>query len=480
MMGLSRRNEEALTARGLDPELAGQYGVTDSSRNGFDIEIPYLRAGERVNTKYRTLAGEKKFSQDAVGKKVFWNYDAMLDPSLASMPLVITEGELDALAAIQAGFIRTMSVPDGAPAEAIGDDESGKKYSYLDDVAESFREAREIIICADGDAPGTNLLTDLSLRLGRARCKWVRYPKGCKDLNDALRLYGARGVTETLNRATWTKVDGVYRMSELPPLPEARTYDIGIANLERHYKIRLGDFCVVTGIPGHGKTALIGEIVGRMVENYSWNVAVASFEQRPQIDHRRNLRTFYNRKKVIYQHPEEIAAADGWIDDHFAFVVPNEDDDVTLDWVLDRMAAAVVRYDCKIVVIDPFNEMDHVRPAGMSLTEYTGYALKQFRKFAAKFRVHFIVAAHPAKMQREKDGKIGIPGLYDISDSAHWHNKCDVGVVVHRTPDQGTLIRVAKSKYHDQIGVPGDLYGSFNIDNGRYTIIETDVWKKAS
>lgn len=28
--------------------------------------------------------------------------------------------------------------------------------------------------------------------------------------------------------------------------------------------------------------------------------------------------------------------------------------------------------------------------------------------------------------------KGGAPNLYDISGSAHWHNKADVGIVVHR------------------------------------------------
>ncbi len=471
-MALSQRNEDALTARGLDPELAVRYGIADSSRTGFDVEIAYLRAGKRVNTKFRTLLGEKRFCQEKDGEKIFWNWDCQLDRSLDVMPLIITEGELDALAAIQAGFPRTMSVPDGAPAEAIGDGADSKKYSYLDGATEALRDCREIIICADGDAPGTNLLTDLSLRLGRARCKWVRYPKGCKDLNDALRLYGPRGVTETINRAAWTNVDGVYRMSQLPPLPDAHAHDIGLPGLEKHYRMRLGDLCIVTGVPSSGKSAFIGDIVGRMVENYSWNAALASFEQRPQIDHRRMLRTFHNRKLVIYQHPEEIAAADGWIDDHFCFLVPSEDDDVTLDWVLDRAAVAVIRHDCKIVVIDPFNEMDHIRPQGMTLTEYTGYALKQFRKFAAKFRVHFIVAAHPAKMYRADNGKIPIPGLYDISDSAHFANKSDVGIVIHREDDTRTLIRIAKSRYHDAIGKPGDLHALYLRDQSRYEVIE--------
>ena len=49
------------------------------------------------------------------------------------------------------------------------------------------------------------------------------------------------------------------------------------------------------------------------------------------------------------------------------------------------------------------------------------------------------------------------PSLYDISDSAHWYNRPEVGIIVWRGKDERTIVRVAKSRYHDEIGVPGDI-----------------------
>lgn len=463
--------------RGLDVELLAKHGVTASDRFGHDtIAIPYFEGGKQVNTKYRTVAGEKKFSQEAGARKCFWNIDVLSDRSLDELPLIITEGELDAFAALQAGFPRTISVPDGAPAEEQGAKDSGAKYSYLAEAKPLLRDAKEIILAVDNDGPGINLLNDLAIRLGKHRCKWVRYPLGCKDLNDALKSYGARGVVETINRAQWMKVAGVYKMSELPPLPVVKAHDIGIAGLYKHYRLRLGDFCVVTGIPSHGKTSFIGEVCARMAsEPYNWTIAIASFEQKPQSDHRRNLRTFYSRKLAMWQSDEERAKADKWIDEHFVFLVPDEDDDVDLNWVLERCQAAIVQHGAQIVVIDPWNEMDHIRPPDMSLTEYTGFAIKQFRKLAAKYHVHVIVAAHPTKLRPEKVGQpLPIPNLYDISDSAHWHNKADVGIVIHRCDESKTIIRVAKSRYHQEIGVPGDIEGTYLKDQARYEITSLD------
>jgi twinkle protein len=114
--------------------------------------------------------------------------------------------------------------------------------------------------------------------------------------------------------------------------------------------------------------------------------------------------------------------------------------------------------------------MDHVRPDGISLTEYTGIAIKEFRRFAKKYQVHMIVVAHPTKLAKEKDGTVPMPSMYDISDSAHWANKADVGVIVHRKNDIKTVIRVAKSRYHEEIGIPGQFEAEFSRDQGRYIV----------
>lgn len=472
------RHIAAIEARGLDPELLERLGVGASSKlRGEAIGIPYFDNGVCVATKHRTLGAEKLFTQNAGGRQILWNIDALRDDTLAGEPLIVTEGELDAMAAIQAGFPRSVSVPGGAPPEKSGESEplSGerRRYAFLDEAAPLLRGCREIILAVDADGPGANLLHDLALRLGRHRCKWLDYPEGAKDLNDVLRLYGLRGVQETIARAQWCKVAGVYRLSELPPVDPPPAFDTGIAGLAAHYRLRRGDFCVITGLAGHGKSSFVNEVCGRMAMAHGWNTVFASFEQTPQVDHRRALRTFHAAKPESAMTAPECAAADAWIDRHFAFVVPDEDDEVNLQWVLERLAAAILRYEAQIVVVDPWNEMDHTRPADISLTEYVGFAIRQFRKLAKKYNVHLIVVAHPAKMQRGRDGKFPCPGLSDISDSAHRSNKADVGIVIHRDnllTDCETKIRVVKSRYHDTIGTPGEITGVWDKGVGRYAI----------
>ncbi len=469
MAGLTEKHAAMLDQRGLDPELASKLGIESIEKPGGEwVGIPYWRGEQQVNTKFRTISGEKRFYQDAGAVKCFWNFDAITDPTLAEHPLIVTEGELDALAAMQAGFARVVSVPDGAPAEELGAEEGGRKYSFVTEARGALSGVREIILAVDGDGPGVNLLNDLAIRLGRPRCKWVKYPKGCKDLGDVIQGSGPEGVTAVISAAKWMAVDGIYRMSELPPVPRPQPHDVGIDGLDKHYRARPGDFVVLTGIPGHGKTTFANAIACQLNQRYSWQVAFASFEQKPQIDHRRNLRTHCHGKPAWQQTDDEQAEADRWIDENFTFIVPSEDDDVTLEWTLERCAAAIIQNGARLIIVDPWNEMSHIRPQGMSLTEYTGFAIKQFRKLADKYLAHVIIAAHPAKPGHKKeDGTLSVPSLYDISDSAHWYNKADCGIVVHRMNDD-TLIRVAKSRYHEQIGTPGDVMVRFDPATARY------------
>lgn len=466
-----------LNERGLDGETLARFGVESVARPGNDswIRIPYFQAGVIVNNKYRTLAGEKKFNQDSNAKKVFWNRDVISDPSLRNEPLIITEGELDALAAIQAGFVRVVSVPDGAPPQEVAGKSDSKKYSFVNEALADLQQCTEIILATDADGPGRALMEDLAILIGRVRCKWVNYPAGCKDLNDILFKIDATAVLRAVHGAQWIDVPGVYSMDELPPLPQKPVFPLNMPVIDNHYKIRPMDFCVVTGIPSHGKSSWLNEVAARMALQYGWVTCFASFEQEPQTDHKRNLRTYFNRKRVIQQSEDEIYEADQWINKQFCFIVPGYDDDITLSWLLERAAVAVVRYGAKMVIVDPWNEMDHTRPPDMTLTEYTGFAIKQFKAFARKYKVHVIVAAHPAKMHRDKMGDYPIPSLYDISDSAHWANKADVGIVIWRGMKGETpisLIKITKSKFHDQIGIPGDVEVSFSIEDNHYTVTD--------
>ena len=262
-------------------------------------------------------------------------------------------------------------------------------------------------------------------------------------------------------------------MSELPPLPEHPVMDLGFGRpLDDLVKARRGDFWVVTGAPNHGKTSFVTDAICRLADVHTLRIAWASFENLPQQDLRRQLRKWHIAKQRLaksddlrgpWHHPE-ISAADAWIEQHFRFLVPNDDEDVTIEWLLERATAAVVREDCDVVLVDPWNEMDHA-PGDLSLTVYVGEAIKAMKRCARKLQVLWIVVAHPAKI---KQGDT--VGLYSISDSAHWFNKPDIGLIISRPADDGDAeLRVAKARY-EEIGRRGSVKIRFNPDTRRFHV----------
>ncbi len=447
-----------LENRGISGETASRLGWLSS---GEMLAIPYFQGDNQVGVKYRTLVGDKRFFQEKGSVQCFYNWNALRDVSEEA--IIITEGEMDCAIALQCGHL-AVSVPNGAPSKQV--ENGDRKYEYLAD----FPSNRTAILAFDSDANGRNLLHDVSLRLGQHRCKWVRYPDGCKDLNEVFLMHGHSAVTEAINKAQWLKIDGIYCMSELPEPPVPPTVESPIPGTSSLYKLRGGDLAVITGIPGFGKTTVVNEIAASCARLHGWNVAIASFEQNPRIDHLRSLRTYYHGIPVHAQSSQAMYEADEWIDRKFTFIVPDSDNEVTLKWVLDKCEASILRNHCKLIVIDPWNEMDHDYPSGMTLTQYTGFAIKQFKKLARKYLVHVIVIAHPAKLQRNRDGEYPVPTLYDIADSSHWYNKPDMGIIIHRNEDNSLLFRVQKCRYVRIIGNVGEVSLLYDRECNRFSL----------
>ncbi|KAH9612565.1 hypothetical protein KSS87_012961 [Heliosperma pusillum] len=113
----------------------------------------------------------------------------------------------------------------------------------------------------------------------------------------------------------------------------------------------------------------------------------------------------------------------------------------SIKWVLELAKSAVLRHGVRGLVIDPYNELDHQRNKSMTETEYVSQMLTMVKRFAQHYSCHVWFVAHPKQLQNWSGNA---PNLYDISGSAHFINKCDNGIVVHRNrdPEAGPIDRV--------------------------------------
>ena len=493
---------KAIEGRGLDPETVVKLGIYTGrssddgvvpDEGGNVIVFPYYENGVVVAEKYR--AAGKKFWQKAGGRKTFYNADVLDDPSLESggSALCIFEGELDCVAALSCGFPFSVSVPDGAPpatdpskpSDPIDPsaDETGK-FSYLWNNRDRLKRIKRFIIAVDNDPPGQRLAAELVRRLSASRCLFVTYPAGCKDLNDVLMKHGAEAVSAVLNGAQHYPVKGVYTLADYPDAPQIETFSTGWPVIDGSgngkepslFQMFAPSFTVISGLPGSGKSTWLTNLLVNVAELHGWKSAVFSPEM-PIVPHLRDkMRRIAGRAPVDKMGKDRLANVDRWIGENFVFIdhdTQGDDEDITLEWILERAADAVLRHGVRVLVIDPWNEVEHAKDQRESMTEYVNRALRQLKKFGQRYGLAVFVVAHPTK-DVAKDGKSRVPTLYDIADSSAWFNKPDVGIIIDR-PDahsDETMIYIKKVRF-EGTGEKGSVRMRFDRETSRYEMLNS-------
>jgi twinkle protein len=420
---------------------------------------------------------EKFFTSSKGFKLAFWNIEQVIQAN--PKRVYITEGEFDALSLVESGVSPSsvLSVPNGARSQSAANVEDSKGYLFVREaLAAGLNRAREIIWCGDSDGPGLVLRSDMARIFGAGKFHFVDWPDGAKDANDVLRTDGGKFLRELVEYGSlpWP-VDGLFRMSELPEPAPLTVWNPGFAEWENKVRLAPRTMSVVTGHPGHGKTAMWSQIWFNVVRAYCVPMVVASFETRPKPHYRRNLRTFFSGKLEKEMTDEETRKADAWINERYLFAVHPEHRPA-LSWFLDLAEVAVVRHGARIIQVDPWNRMEAAREANESETEYIGRCLREIHAFAHDMNCHVQILAHPAKMDSRRRGDP--PGLEDISGSKNWDNMVDQGFVVHR-PEMfdGNERKTCADLLHrkarfEELGYPCRLAMDYDLKTGAYRSLD--------
>lgn len=424
------------------------------------IQFNYYRDGELVNTKFRT--GDKCFKLVSGAELIPYNIDAIKDTAT----VICTEGEMDALSFVECGRNDVISVPNGANAN----------LTYLDDFIESHFENKDCIyIASDSDTKGVVLRDELIRRFGVEKCKIVTYGEGCKDANEHLIKFGKESLLQCLENAQEPRVEGIFTVEDVEGQLDVlfrdgmqKGYTIGDENIDRLISFETKRLCIVTGVPSSGKSAYLNYLAVKLNIRYDWRFAFFSPESMPITVHMGSLAELFVGKKfradsTSYAEYEQVKKH---LQKNFFFINPEED--FTLDSILEKARILVRRKGIKALVIDPYNRVENNIEKGITETQAVSKFLDKLTNFAQRNDVLVILMAHPAKMQKDKDGMECIPTLYDISGSANFFNKADFGIVVHRDRAEDLVrIFVKKVKFR-HLGENGEAQYKFNLINGRY------------
>lgn len=248
----------------------------------------------------------------------------------------------------------------------------------------------------------------------------------------------------------------------------------GFKGLDSLYTVGLGQWTVVSGWPGSGKSELLDAILVNLALDGKWKFVIYSPENWPlelHIAHiiEKYLGKPFNPGPTQRLNEDELDEALAWMNGKFIFAKPDKPDMAS---ILDEAAKLVsTGGGWKLgVVVDPWNQLEHHRPRHLSETEYISQTLTWVIEWVRQANCHLWLVAHPTKLQRLKDGSLPIPTLHDISGGAHWWNKADNGFCVHRNQaerSQEVEVHVQKVRFR-HIGHAGLATLLYDRVSGRY------------
>ena len=256
-----------------------------------------------------------------------------------------------------------------------------------------------------------------------------------------------------------------------------RGYSTGWPLIDQFYTIAPGFWTVITGIPSHGKSAWVDNVMLNLISQ-GWKFIIYSPENQPHALHLAHLIEKFTKRPFRHGYhnrlePVDIAEAVGTLDESIRILAfdggaafPSINTVMfTAHEILDEWNEGPVG-----VIVDPWNELDHAPLAGLTETQMINHELMVWRQWIRDHgkQVHGFIIAHPQKPSRGRNGEFTRIGLYDINGSAAWYNKSDGGVIIRRTTDEFiTEIEVEKCRFR-HLGKKGSAFLRFNPGTQTY------------
>lgn len=395
-----------------------------------------------------------------------------------SLPLVLAEGEIDAVSLIEAGIANSTSIPLGAQTD-----------TWIDFNFQWLENFPKIVLFFDDDEPGRKAVKTIAPRLGTFRTFIVevdddtkfQLKEACKngivrdDKGDANNILIACG-RERLQYL----VDNAKEIpnSKLVPLMKYEETDIqsmkilstGFANLDRviHGTIQ-NTLTIITGRSGSGKSTVINTMSIIMPIEDGQKVMVYSGEANGSILKGSLLRPIAGKNHVLeWENPgrpngytitkeakhriEEYYSDKLWYyEDEDEMLTPSSD-------VLENMEYAYKRYGITTIVLD--NLMTLSCASSSEDDKYSSQIkfVMALKRFTRKFPVNVFLIAHARKLQ------VGVKdiGMDDIAGASEIIKLADRGfsITVLTDDEEGynSMITVIKDRQTGKLDTRVKLY----------------------
>jgi len=444
-------------ARGISEDTLLKTKVKSIHNKGFDYGVfQFFQNGKLVMNKIRlpraqkVINGKKELKEwkEKGGKHVLWNMDSVN----TDIPVILTEGMVDALSVYEAGCINVVSIPSGT-----------LDMTWIENCYEWIQSVKEWVLYTDNDEAGEKLNKELIQKFKSYKAKIVTHE--LKDANEELVTFGKEYIVKAIENAKIPNVEGISNLSNVKMVDPSKmercpTGNSLIDQFAGGYIFP--SLNIWTGERGSGKSTVVGQTLLNCMENgykvfvYTGELASGFFKLWlylqavgekniiTEIDLKTNLTMFKPK-------PELIAKLDKWIDNKI--YIYDDTNTNEQDKLLELMDEAYQRYNCRIFLIDNLMTIKfNSNRDGIWRGQSDFIDLLRLKVLKNNWIINVVV--HP-----NKAGEIG--GTGDIRNAAFnefWVKK--LGEDEEQFPGCNSSVSITKNRYYSDSDISRGFYYS--------------------
>lgn len=391
--------------------------------------------------------------------------------------LVITEGELDAMAAYQ--------IMGGKPAVSIRSGASGalrdckKAYEYID----SFDT---IVICFDEDAPGREAATKVAELFG-GKSKIMRHVKDYKDACDYLKESDAPAFNECFWKAEQFTPDGIVAGVDLweevmkPVETAACLYPFDGLN-KILYGIREAEMVTVTAGSGLGKSQFLREVVYHLRNQTADKIGLMFMEESVRKT-ALSLMSLHAGKPLHLPtteatEEEKRASFDAVFGDGRIFLFDHFGSS-DVDNIIARVRYMAKAMDCKYVFLDHVSIIVSAQSNGDE-RKAIDEIMTKLRTLVQETNISLFVVSHLKRPESKGHEEGAVTSLGQLRGSAAIAQLSDIVIGLERNAQADeererntTRVRVLKNRFSGETGKACSLL--YSLQDGRMTEYDEDA-----
>lgn len=400
-----------LASRGITEASIKRFGLglsIDHSGSKW-LAIPHHEGREIVNVKFRSLPpAEKSFRRETGCRSILFNSDAISK----HREIIITEGEIDAITLLQAGFPNVVGATNGCGA-------------FDSDWIRQLEKCTKLYICFDNDDPGQKGAISLAKRLGYNRCLNVMLPEN--DVNDFMQKHSAEDFQALLKDARKFQLPGVIGVFDALDLLHKDISSPKTEGLMTHWdnvnrivgSWNAGDLIIVTALPKTGKTTWCLDITRNLVLS-GRACLFYCLEMRPERLIRKMIQSQYRIENPTLMDVHRARGLFQNIPLYFGYAY-----DKHVDVIINLIRDAIQRFDLKFVVFDNI----HMLCRTDKVNEELSRALLSFKQLAEQMEIPILLIAQPRKREGASNE---ILSAEDVKHTSAFHSDCDQMIILHR------------------------------------------------